>query len=257
MDVIGNRIGVPLEADGNIPTVLHDQETDLVDLYLHIERVTGNLVAVNTSVDDTIVTLTPGHGALVDDAICLKEGTRFYQGVVLTVNVNEVTLDTPLDFAFTTETFVCSGTPNLHVDGSVTPQIAKIRPPIGANWDVVRLMFHMQSTTAMDAATFGGIPALTNGIVLRRKNGAWKNLFNVKTNGEFGERAYDIGYDDKAPAGEFGFRCRRTFGGQSKNGVVVKLYGADSDELQVIIRDDLTGLSLFRVIAQGHVSEEL
>ena len=47
---------------------------------------------------------------------------------------------------------------------------------------------------------------------------------------------------------------RRTFGGQNKNGIVIRLKGDDNDELQAIIQDDLTDLDHFHVIAQGHVT---
>ena len=66
---------------------------------------------------------------------------------------------------------------------------------------------------------------------------------------------YDVVYSDKAPAGYFGLNFRRTFGGQNKNGVVIRLCADDSDTLQVIIQDDLTDLDDFSVIAQGHIVE--
>ena len=58
--------------------------------------------------------------------------------------------------------------------------------------------------------------------------------------------------DTLGPSGEYGFRTRRTFGGQNKNGVVIRLDGED-DSFQLIVQDDLTGLTFMEAVAQGHV----
>jgi hypothetical protein len=63
---------------------------------------------------------------------------------------------------------------------------------------------------------------------------------------------YDTAYADKRPSGSFGFKFRRTFGGQGKNGVVIRLTAIHGDSLKLIIQDDLTGLDDFYIVAQGH-----
>jgi hypothetical protein len=242
-----------VDANGNLNVVLQDQSTFIVDLYLH--KIDASVtIGSNTSIDDVDVTFSAGHGISVGDLICFKEGVRFYQGIVLVVNVNLITLDTPLDFAYTTAATASRGSNDAAVDGSGTTQVFSIQPPASATWDVTRLIFHIEDQTVMDSSKFGGITALTNGVVVRKKNTTYQNIFNIKSNGDFAHRAYDIAYDDKAPAGTYGFRCRNTFGGQDKRGVVVRLDGDDSDEIQVLVQDDLTGLVHFHIIAQGHVT---
>jgi len=115
----------------------------------------------------------------------------------------------------------------------------------------------MTATAAMDDSKFGSLDALTNGVVLRKKNGEVKNIFVVSDNGGIAERCYDTDYPTKVPAEIYAFRARRTFGGQDKNGVVVRLDGSESEELQIIIQDALSGgtLTKFAVVAQGHVVE--
>lgn len=49
---------------------------------------------------------------------------------------------------------------------------------------------------------------------------------------------------------------RRSFAGQDKNGVVIRLNGDQGDEFQVIVQDNLTGLTHFRTVVQGHVVED-
>ena len=99
---------------------------------------------------------------------------------------------------------------------------------------------------------FGDLAKLINGIVLRRNNGTVDNIFNIKTNGELNNLCYDVSfYRATNPSGVNGIGARMTFGGQSKHGVVIRLDPGES--LQLLIRDDLSDLLTFRLVAQGHV----
>jgi hypothetical protein len=64
---------------------------------------------------------------------------------------------------------------------------------------------------------------------------------------------FDAQYTTRAPAGENGFRFRNSYAGQSKHGGVLRL--APSDTLDIILQDDITGLTDFQMMAQGHVVE--
>ncbi|MCK5603938.1 hypothetical protein KAR91_18770 [Candidatus Pacearchaeota archaeon] len=246
-------ISSPLESNGAIPINIQDQTTEIIDL--HMEQHLGDItLSANTAIDDTDVDVVAGHGAIAGNALCFAESGRHSQVIVLSATATNIVFDTPLDFAYTTSADVCRAEIDMAVDGSSVSQIYRIKPPTGAEWDIVRVLFHIEDTTAMDDGTFGGATALTNGLVLRVKNGITKNIFNVKTNGDFAERAYDREYVAKPPAGTgHAMNVRRTFGGQDKNGVVIRLNGDNGDELQIIIQDDLTDLDVFHSIVQGHV----
>ena len=240
---------------------IQDQHSEIIDLHLTmiIQQVA---IAVNTNIDDLVITLTTGAEPTDGNLICLKEGVAFYQGLILSHSANggnwDVTLDTPLDFAFTTSGGCSENSEHLNVDGSAAPIIFSISPSNltpGTKWDIVRVTFQIIDNTSMDDAKFGGLIALTKGIVVRVKNGITKNIFNSKTNADFALHAYDIAYSDKSPAGSYGFRSRRTFGGQSKNGVTIRLNADTKDEFQILIQDDLTGLTDFCAVAQGHIVE--
>jgi hypothetical protein len=244
-----------VETNGALPVNLQDQTTDLVDLYLHKHTGESATISSNTAIDDYVISVNAGYTTTAGELVCIKEGTNYYQGTVISNTATTVTLDTPLDYAFTTAASFTFSDHDLSVAGSAaTPLIFHIQPNAGVKWDIVRIMLYIEDDVAMDDGKFGGISALTNGVVLRKKDGSYHNIFNVKTNGEFAQRAYDRDYVAKPPAGTgHSMIVRRTFGGQSKNGVVIRLDGDTPDELEVIIRDNLTGLSHFHVIAQGHV----
>ena len=254
MDFVKVQIVSPLESNGAIPINIQDQTTPLIIVYMN--QVQGSaILTANFSIDSYNITINDTSVVNIGDYIGVfnTENNRFYQGNVLEVNGLVVTMDTPSDFNFTTGDFFQCGIKDMNVDGSITPQIFSLRadPKLDITVDVTRVIIHITDDSAMDDEKFGGINALTRGIVLRRKDGVYQNIFNVKTNGEFGELAYDKSYDDKAPSGFFGFTSRMTFAGQSKMGVTIRL--APDEDLQLIVQDDLTGLNKFRIMVEGHV----
>lgn len=240
---------------------IQDQTTEIIDLHLSqlIQTVT---IITNTAIDDTVITISSAAEPTNGYIACLKEGSAFYQGEILSHVANgvnwDISLDTPLDFAYTTVGGCSERNINLAVDGSVTPVIFSLSPSnlvSGTEWDIVRVMGSLTDETSMDDAKFGGMLALPKGIVFRTRDGTIKNIFNAKTNSDLKSHMYDVAYSDKAPSGSFGLNFRRTFGGQNRNGVVIRLCADDNDEFQVIIQDDLTDLVTFNVITQGHIVE--
>jgi hypothetical protein len=247
------RVDLPRELDGNLPVNLQDQHSEMIVVPLHIVIQSGPLLALATIVDATNITLTGGHSCTGGHSICIKEGTHFYIGIVLSVTTNVLNLDTPLDYAFTTAAEVCIGNPNLSVNGSITPKIAHLSPPFGVQWDITRLHVRMIDVQVMDAGTFGGRAALPNGVVLRRSDGSGKNIANVKSNGDLAMMASGYSFDAKPPSGHYGFTSYHVFGGQEHVGVTLRLDGSDNDEIQAIIQDDLTGIDVVKIVAIGHV----
>lgn len=243
---------------------IQDQFSQIVDL-LMARVIQALTITLNTSLDATVVRVeTAGAAPTVGNIVCFKEGTGFYQGRILAQsnvvgNVYDITLDTPLDYAFTTAGGCSEMSTNMAVNGSVTPVEFSVSPSglaAGTQWDINRMVFTITDGSVMDDGKFGGITALTKGCVLRVEDGYTKNIFNVKTNEDFALRSFDAEYVTNAPAGVYGFRCRRTFNGQDKNGVVIRLSGDTGDMLKMIIQDDLSGLVTFRAIVQGHVVED-
>lgn len=251
--------GVPIESSGAVPVALQDQHSEMIIAPLYVQSNSGELLASAVVVDDTTLTLDAGHGTGVGDVVCLKEGAHYYTGRVLDFagGANVPTMDTPLDHAYAIDAGVCIGDANLNVNGSLaTPIVAQVSPPPGVQWDITRMHIRMVDNAVMDAGTFGGIPALTNGVVLRRADGVSKNIGNVKTNGDLALLASSYSFDDKPPSGKYGFTSNHVFGGQEHVGVTMRLNGSSADEMQVIIQDNLTGNEVLQIVAIGHVVED-
>jgi len=254
-ELIGDIKNGALNPNGGLDVNIQDQTTTVVDLYM-FHQISTFEISAPVDIDDLTVSVVSTTGMVAGHVLCFQEGTNFFQAIILEINSLVLTIDTPFDFAFSTAGGCSFGNRNMNVDGSVTPVIFRVGPgnlDDGQEWDIVRILFSMVDEAEMDDGLFGGIAALPKGLVLRQVNGHSKNIFNVKTNGEFALRNYDASYADNAKKGFYGFRSRRTFGGQSKNGVVLRLEATTNDQLQIIIQDDLTDLVTFYSVVQGHV----
>jgi hypothetical protein len=255
-------LATPLEVDitditttDTLDVKIQDQTTAIVDYFLCRDLLTLTL-STDAVIDEYTITVTDATGVVVGTYVCLQEGERAFQAKILSIATNTLTLDTPLDFSFTTAASVANRNPQLNIDGSSTVQIASLFPIAGAKWDITRIIMSMTHAAAADDGKFGGISALTSGIVIRKSDGIHHTIFNAKTNGDLRERMFDVTFSDKAPAGQYGTSGRRSFSGQDKNGVVIRLDGDLNEKLEVLIQDDLEGLTSFRIVAQGHVVED-
>ncbi len=241
-----------------VAVFVQDQTTPLLDIpFLQSLNDTATLRA-DTVPDVNLIDANTGHGITAGNVVELANGGgRFYQGKVLTAGVNNLDMDSPLNRDYLTGATIFESNDDMLVDGSSTPVIFSILPLPTQKGDIVRIVISFTSSSAQDFETFGSMPALTNGCLLRtkREDGTFDNIFNWKNNGEFIERAFDYDYQLNNGGGVRSFMARRTFGGQSKNGVVIRLDGSLSEELQVVVQDDLstaTTNTTFRMFAQGH-----
>lgn len=241
----------PLSNEGELETVNRPQIK--LPRSLEFSQVTSGLINVNqsASLNDKYIMLESGHGIIAGDRLALFEGTRVYGGFVTGVSGQNISLDTPLDYNFSLSAASVTLNRDMNVDGSTIPQIFQIGTVADLPLQITRINFAMTDGSSGDDTTFGGCPALTNGIVLRFIDGAWFNIFNVKTNGDLRKVAGgDFIYSDKAGGGAHGFSSRVTFNGQDKMDTVIEVM--QGEQLQIIIQDDLTCLTSFDVTAQGN-----
>jgi hypothetical protein len=252
---------VNVESNGGLAVNIQDQTSPPFDLYFIQAIGSPTTVSTAVTVGDTDVVVASGADIAVGNylGIFCPDEDRFYFGEVLADNGGTpatITLDTPIDFAFQVGDNVVSTTRELNVSGSLAdPEIFLVQGAGSSSpleVDITRIMITMIMDSAPDDGLFGNLDALTNGVVLRRIDGETRNIWNAKSNGDLGSLAYDVTYTTRTvPAGSYGLRCRYTFAGQDKHGVAVRL--ASGDSLQLLIQDDLTDLTSFRILAAGHV----
>lgn len=241
-------------------TYVHDDPHTLLILPFHTTEQQTTLSAATVIGDYTFTVSNPTGFAVGKYILAFSSVTnRYYTGIVLGVAGSVISVDSPIDSVFPIGANIDVGSTNMAVNGSVTPVSFGVRSPtpgIAAIADLTRIMIQITTDAAPDFGKFGDIvDGLTNGVVLRFKNGEYKNIFNVKKNSEFANLAYDYTvYDRSNPVvGVYGIGVRLTFSGQEKMGSVIRV--GPGEDIEVIIQDDLSTLLSFNIIAQGHIAE--
>ena len=250
--------GTGTELDPFVPIQdvnIQDQTSRLIVAYMSDEKA-DTLLTNAGAIDDYQITVDVPTNFAEGQYLSIFNvaSNRFFLARILTIAGSVFTLDTPLDFPFPAGSFVTGGDTNMAVNGSVTPVIYGLRntdEAIGTTFDITRIMFTCLTLTAPDLAKFGDIASgLTKGIVLRKVDGTYQNVFNAKTNADLKNIMYDFQIQLAAGAAQDGFTGRLTFAGQNKMGVAIRL--APGEDLQLIVQDDLSTLVNFSIIAEGH-----
>jgi hypothetical protein len=253
---------VTIEPNGSLPVTLQDQTTPTVITKFSILEETTTTTAP-IAIGDYVIPVTSATGISAGKYLSIFDPTsiRFTNFVVVSVASLNVTVDRPVDFAYPSGSYVDVQETNLNVNGSVTPVVAGIRnnaggtppPGIALSVDITRIMFSCVAASTVDLTLFADIAALTRGLTLRKRDGNYYNIFNVKSNGEMGGIMYDftIHSSGVGQQGVDGFLGRLTFAGQNKMGVVQRL--ALNEDLEIIIQDNLTGITDLEIIAEGSI----
>lgn len=254
----GYRGGLPTEQDERgdvgVPVFIQDQTTPVLDLRF-VERLGSFQLATPTTANTRTITAKAGHGITVGKIIELQNPNNFCQARVLTVNVNTITIDSEIGDIYPADTDFPLSSDDMRVDGSITPRVFTLKPDAGQSGDINAIQFAIQSANAMDFSSFGSVPALPVGCLVRvkRPNGALINLFNFKTNGELVIRGINHYFQTKVGGGLNSFVSQIAFNGQQNRGVTIRLNGSLGEELQFVIQDNLSiiGQDYIRATAYG------
>lgn len=249
-----------IQPDGSADINVQDQTTRMLDLkFINPDLTSFTTLSATAAKGDYVVTVTSVTGYAVGAIVGISNPSGiFYFGEVIGISVNDLTLDTQLDNEFPSGSNIFAGSTSMNVAGTMASPVSFQIGGFGAGTeieiDITRIMGNMTNSAVMTDETFGGLSILTNGIVLRVVDGETQNIWNLKSNGAIALLCYDATYPEKFPSADYAFRFRNTFAGQSKHGVTVRLRAGDT--LEVLVQDDLTGLTDFQMMAQGHIVED-
>jgi hypothetical protein len=254
--------GIPIEVGPTgsvgVPIFIQDQTTFPLDLWF-LERLSATTTAADTTLGGVTFTATTGHGIVNGNVIEINNTVTFIQAIVTGVATDVITLDQPINHVYPSGSQLIVSNRGMNVVGTpASPRVFSIAPEAGQRGDFTRVLKAVTDATAMDFSTFGGVATLANGCVFRLKieGGDFFNLFNWKNNGEFIIRGFDHEFQTKVGGGSHSFTARSTWAGQDKRGVALRVDGSRLEELQVLVQDDLTGLTSFNMVAQGHALQE-
>lgn len=257
-DGAGNPIGSHVEPGGtnySINTHNAHVHTELVNRhFLDFDSATESPSVAIVS-GDTVILVADTTGLVVGGHIVIRDASsnihEHHFNITAVVVNTSVTVNRPIDIAYTTSAVLEVVIMNMNVVGSLAvPLVYEVKPPSNEVWHINRVIISITDNAAMDDSLFGGIAALTNGVVLRDNSTVNHTITNWLSNQHMIEDMYDITYALKAPAGSYGLRGRFTF---TKNDVVIRLDGSIGDTLEILIQDNLAALSTFTMKAQGHI----
>lgn len=210
--------------------------------------------------DTALIVADTGGFSASDAVVILESGVKEPSYPIVTAiaagTPGTLTLDRPLDNAYSTSATVERVVTDMTAAvGTLAAHISyKISPPPGEIWHIMRILLSITSASSPDDGKFGGISALTNGVVLRQNlSTGTRTISNWKSNSDMKADMYDLVYSDKAPAGQYGTNGRFTF---KKVDFVPELNGDDGDYLEILIQDNLSTLGSFNMKAQGHKVDE-
>lgn len=222
----------------------------------HFRQTTGasTTLSVAPSAGDTAISVASVAGISVGDLLTIFNTAQREPGHFHVISVADpvVTLSRPLDNAYDIGDSVKEIVIDMAVSGTLaSPVVYRVTPASYERFQLTRILMTMLDSTSMDDGKFGGLTALTNGVVLRINNGGTdRTITHWQSNGDMKDDMFDVAYADKAPAGQFGLSARMTF---TKAEFIADLDGAASDYIEILIQDDLTGLDNFNIKIQGRL----
>lgn len=245
---------------GTIDVAIQDQHTPIVCL-----RFTKDIQALTVfqpvAVGSSTIIVDAAISPVADNVINILDSTHIDQALIVSVTAENghytVVIDTPLSSPLTVNSVVTEGSYHMEVNGSVTPVVFSVSMDSRLSsiaFDITQILLLVLDASTMDDSLFGGIPALTKGVVFRKvENGNTFNICNIKSNGEFNSTFGNANYHTKAPSGSYGLSTVLTMQTLAGVGVVSRLTTTPTSTLEILIQDDLMGLSHFHAKATGHV----
>lgn len=257
-DGYGNPIGSLRNA---INTHNADVHQNPINHYFYQSLATYTL-SVPIAAQDISMTLTSVTGIVAGSRLHLTDSSTQNHDhdllLVISVVGNVVTVNRPIDKAYAiATTSITRVNIDINTSGTVaSPQIYILYPSPGEVWHLTSIDFSMTDATAMDDSTFGGLPQLANGVVIRAHDlvtGNYETFSHWRYNSAFNVDGFQTTYASKAPSGSFGYSGSLDFNQRYEAIVRLANTATESIQMELLVQDNLTGLSTFRIKAHGHI----
>ena len=139
-------------------------------------------------------------------------------------------------------------------DYSSAQEIFYIQPPAATVYRLARMIVYIQDTGAFDADGYGNGSALTNGIVVHKRDdsGVIDNLtagIPIKSNSQWGRLCFDTSLSTYG-TGDESLAVRWTF---TKAGQYLRLDGDSNERLEIVLDDSFLHLVDHTFLVQGYI----
>ena len=248
-----------------VDVYLQDQTSPPIDYYL-TNKIQDVTLAAPVAKESHYIGLAAGHGFTVTPAMFIEIKyisptlIRHYQGRVIAVNTNQITVMPSLDFDVDPQYIVSAKRVRAgmsQVAGSlIAPIDFDLSPVDGLRYDLTAISIGMILANQPDDGKFGDLPALANGMYFGYESPTFlQHIAAVKDNSEL--RLYcgpaNVEYTTRSGGtGSYGLSAMREISGQQNYGVAIRL-STSTDRFYVSIHDNLTSIIQFRMKARGHL----
>lgn len=240
---------ITIENKQNVPFNYYLMREDKTDIILTSQAVEG----------DEILNVSAGHGFTVGNMLTLWEYGAGFQFEVKSVNVNAITIAERIRFKlpFTiANAKIIRGSAEMNINGSITPQTFKFKFYDGGFPSTIHLTgarISLQHTAEGDSSKFGGITALSNGFILEKLGDLFSlSIGNYQKNQDFSDKGGIVSPNSKAAGGNYGTDINFSLNEENIYNVIAKLFSTNNDEINGIIRDNLSALLRFRICLLGY-----
>jgi hypothetical protein len=263
---------------GGVEVSMQDQYTPTIDSYM-LKSLQSPVNPDSAISDGDIVLdiLTASLGSITTGSrLFVAEAglDSFWQPIVKGLNADTPVVGTtrldldvpaPIDMTTSANVFLVEDDLSNHFTTPDHPTIAspdsfKANNNDVVAYDITRIILQIQTSTAPELSDFGDIAgglasAVDEGpIVLRHwvnAQGHFHNIARWYNNLDLMGWMFDLDLiSGFGASGDKGLKGRMTFGGSSKHGVVIRL--EQNDYLEALIQDDLSDLTSFKIMVQGH-----
>ena len=254
-DGYGNPIG---SLGGALDVHDADPHKRVYNQPLHFDSATTTTLSAPATSLSNQITLTSAVGFAVGNEIKIENGSQepvFF--TIITLVGTLATLDIPLTFNHPAGTDVTKIHTNL-ADTGVTagatlaaPVIFTSHIPASTVVHITSMSIIMTDTSAMDFTTFGGAPALVNGLVLRAISSGQTGAYtNWKRNLDLGLDAFPVLFQTKIGGGDYGLSA--IYNIKQSTGSIIYLDGSLGDKMEALAQEPLTGNVVIKIQLQGH-----
>lgn len=242
---------------------IHDEHVHQFEFNTHMAKPTDTpftaTLTAQAAVNTYQLTLSTVTGLAVGNKLQLRtsDGTQreFDYIRVQAINGLIVDIDRRLDKTYAIGSVVERFTLDLNVNGSLaTPVSFKYYPRYGKVQHLENLIVYIRSALQPYDSYFGGIDGLTNGIHIRKYNGAtseYQGFDVVRVNQRFVQSGWNVSYGDRSsPADAYSTLAKINLFKFSSS--MRRLVQSDGDYFEVLVQDPLSTLDGFEFKIAGH-----
>lgn len=246
---------VDLEARTGIDVIVQDNNSRAFSLILFQHE--GDLtLSTEYNKGDYIITVNDATGVSVNDVICIKEGIHLYQGIVLNIATNTLTLTKPIQNTFSANSKICYGNSNLSLASGTlaSPVIFELGMDGFSKeieWDITSLSLIAADNSTIDFSKFIGTSAISNGILLTFSNTESYNILNWRSNLDLFRYTSEVDIYDSSIGGA-GLYVLHAVINREDYGTTPRLKAQTGDKLIASVRDNITATSYLYIILHGH-----